>query len=491
MRVGGVAGFGTTRRSRSSRAGDPGTARRCGRRGRGRGARGRSGRYRAASASYADAASSIVSPALRIEWIARGFTWSSSTCAPCPRWSRGRRRAPSARRRSSTSTSHQSTAASASARSTPGGATARQRDRAGRDLPDDAANAVGTSSTTRISPFIGGHAAILRRWIAAPWRCTRHARPSWRDAPRGAVPRPRRPRSADRCRAGAVVGRSRVRRRAAPPVPAPARGRARRGRGDGRSRARRRARRAGRPGRPRSAAVPARRARRRVGARELPARAARPVAAGAHGAAPRARGRRARAPHDDARARAKDVPRRRVPGRFFARWNSDELHDVLIGAGFDVSTCAPTTGPTSGSTCSCAAAAPCPTPSAPGMRLLVCGLNPSVYAADAGVGFARPGNRFWPAALAAGRRDPRPRRPPPAPPRRRRHDRPREAGHRACRRAHPRRVPRRAPRASSDWCAWLRPGAVCFVGLAGWRAAVDRKAQPGVQPDAFGGAPPT
>ena len=32
----------------------------------------------------------------------------------------------------------------------------------------------------------------------------------------------------------------------------------------------------------------------------------------------------------------------------------------------------------------------------------MCGLNPSLYAADAGVGFARPGNRFWPAALAAG-----------------------------------------------------------------------------------------
>jgi TDG/mug DNA glycosylase family protein len=36
----------------------------------------------------------------------------------------------------------------------------------------------------------------------------------------------------------------------------------------------------------------------------------------------------------------------------------------------------------------------------PGMRLLVCGLNPSLFAADAGVGYARPGNRFWPAARA-------------------------------------------------------------------------------------------
>ena len=29
-------------------------------------------------------------------------------------------------------------------------------------------------------------------------------------------------------------------------------------------------------------------------------------------------------------------------------------------------------------------------------------LNPSEHAADAGVGYVTPGNRFWPAALAAG-----------------------------------------------------------------------------------------
>jgi len=33
----------------------------------------------------------------------------------------------------------------------------------------------------------------------------------------------------------------------------------------------------------------------------------------------------------------------------------------------------------------------------PAMRILLVGLNPSPYAADVGVGFARPGNRFWPA----------------------------------------------------------------------------------------------
>ncbi len=124
----------------------------------------------------------------------------------------------------------------------------------------------------------------------------------------------------------------------------------------------------------------------------------------------------------------------------------------------------------------------------PAMRLLVCGLNPSVYAADAGVGFARPGNRFWPAARAAGLvstdRDPV-----------------------AALRDHgigmTDLVKRATPRADGltaaefrhglarleRLCAWLRPGAVAFVGLTGWRAAVDRSAQPGVQPSTVGGVP--
>jgi hypothetical protein len=36
---------------------------------------------------------------------------------------------------------------------------------------------------------------------------------------------------------------------------------------------------------------------------------------------------------------------------------------------------------------------------------------------------------------------------------------------------------------------WLRPGVVVSVGLAGWRAAIDRRAAPGPQPLPFGGAP--
>ena len=39
---------------------------------------------------------------------------------------------------------------------------------------------------------------------------------------------------------------------------------------------------------------------------------------------------------------------------------------------------------------------------APGLRVLVCGINPSLYSAAAGCHFARPGNRFWRALDAAG-----------------------------------------------------------------------------------------
>ena len=124
----------------------------------------------------------------------------------------------------------------------------------------------------------------------------------------------------------------------------------------------------------------------------------------------------------------------------------------------------------------------------PGMRLLVVGLNPSGYAADAGVGFARPGNRFWPAALAAGiatrDRDPL-----------------------AALRDHGtgmtdlvKRATRTAAeigpdefRAGGDrlaaLAAWLTPAVVCVAGITGWRAAVDRRAVIGPQSTLLGGRP--
>ena len=38
-------------------------------------------------------------------------------------------------------------------------------------------------------------------------------------------------------------------------------------------------------------------------------------------------------------------------------------------------------------------------------------------------------------------------------------------------------------------CGWLQPTAVCLVGLAGWRAAVDRRAGAGWQAERLGGRP--
>ena len=176
----------------------------------------------------------------------------------------------------------------------------------------------------------------------------------------------------------------------------------------------------------------------------------------------------------------------RFPGRHFSWWPVARLQDVVAGAGFDAysvvddgeewidveATRARTLPDTVG----------------PGMRLLLAGLNPSEYSANVGHGFARPGNRFWPAALAAGLVT-------------RTHDP-----------FHALRVDgvgmtdlvkRATPRADTltrdefrqgaarleRLVAWLEPGAVCFVGLSGYRAAIDLKAQAGWQAQPFGGRP--
>jgi TDG/mug DNA glycosylase family protein len=122
------------------------------------------------------------------------------------------------------------------------------------------------------------------------------------------------------------------------------------------------------------------------------------------------------------------------------------------------------------------------------MRLLVCGLNPSLVSADAGVPFHRASNRFWRAALAAGLVE-----------------RERDAPHAL--RAHgvgftdlvkraSARADALAPGEYREGLArverlvrWLAPRAVCFVGLAGYRAATGRDARAGVQPGALAGRP--
>ena len=182
------------------------------------------------------------------------------------------------------------------------------------------------------------------------------------------------------------------------------------------------------------------------------------------------------------------------PGRHFTWWQPGPLADLLVGAGFTIDgpddgvEVEASTDPFARLTARATRARTLPDTVGPGMRLLVCGLNPSLYAADAGVGFARPGNRFWPAALAAGlvTTDRSPER---------------------ALRDHGvgmTDLVKRATVAASELVAdeyrdglarverlvaWLRPGAVCFVGLAGWRAAVDRRATAGVQAAALAGVP--
>jgi TDG/mug DNA glycosylase family protein len=182
------------------------------------------------------------------------------------------------------------------------------------------------------------------------------------------------------------------------------------------------------------------------------------------------------------------------PGRLFTWWQPDSLVDVLVGAGFTVDEVSGTgvadgTDGDHGKLCVRATRArTLPDTVGAGMRLLVCGLNPSIYSADAGVGFARPGNRFWPAALAASivSTDRSPDRA--------------LADHGIGMTD----IVKRATVAAADLTpdeyraglarverlvSWLRPGAACFVGLAGWRAAVDRRAVAGVQPTGLAGVP--
>ncbi len=173
------------------------------------------------------------------------------------------------------------------------------------------------------------------------------------------------------------------------------------------------------------------------------------------------------------------------PGRRFSRWPESWLRDVLVGAGFGVDSIEQRKKVL---LVAARRLHTLPDTVAPGMRLLVCGLNPSLYAADVGVGFARGGNRFWPAALAAGLvsrdRDPRHAL----------------VAHGVGMTDLVKRATRQAAELTADEYAEglerlerlaerLEPRAVCFVGLAGWRAAVDRRATPGLQNRRIGGRP--
>ncbi|HEY3238498.1 MAG TPA: methyltransferase domain-containing protein [Acidimicrobiia bacterium] len=173
------------------------------------------------------------------------------------------------------------------------------------------------------------------------------------------------------------------------------------------------------------------------------------------------------------------------PGRFFARWSPDRFAEVVTGAGFTVERVEVVND---AAWVRARRARTLPDFVGPAMRLLVCGLNPSLVAADAGYGYAGATNRFWPAALAAGVVS-----------------RARDPFHaltvdgvgmtdlvkRATSRADLLRTSEYAAGVERvrRLVEWLRPGGVVFVGLAGWRAAVDRQARPGMQPGGFAGVP--
>ena len=127
--------------------------------------------------------------------------------------------------------------------------------------------------------------------------------------------------------------------------------------------------------------------------------------------------------------RRRPVPRRRLR-RALLRALATRRHRATCstGAGFDVVDTLPTTGRRNDWLhVLVRRARTLPDFVGPGMRLLVCGLNPSLHAADAGVGFVTLEQPVLARRARRRHRHARPRSPARLPPPRRRHDRPREA----------------------------------------------------------------
>ncbi|MGN6694374.1 MAG: methyltransferase domain-containing protein [Aquihabitans sp.] len=181
-----------------------------------------------------------------------------------------------------------------------------------------------------------------------------------------------------------------------------------------------------------------------------------------------------------------------LPGRWFTWWDPDHLNSAVEAAGFAVDELAlvPAQHQDAHPRIELTATAlrALPDHVGAGMRLLCCGLNPSLHAADAGVGYVTGSNRFWRAMAAAGLatrdRDPRHLL---------HHDRIGMTD--LVKRATPRadELTTAEYRAGVErldaLCVWLQPAAVAVVGLAGWRAAVDRKAAVGWQERTLGPSP--
>lgn len=154
-----------------------------------------------------------------------------------------------------------------------------------------------------------------------------------------------------------------------------------------------------------------------------------------------------------------------------AREAEPDVIDAVTGAGFEVTTVA-------GSSVDAERAAMLPDTVGRRTRVLVVGLNPGVHSTAVACAFGGPGNRLWPAAVAAGLT-----RHPHDPVAAARVDgfgltnlvRRTTAGADDLRPAE--------YRAGRDRLERLvvrsRPRVVCFVGLAGYRAAYHRTARPG------------
>ena len=167
-------------------------------------------------------------------------------------------------------------------------------------------------------------------------------------------------------------------------------------------------------------------------------------------------------------------------------WSRQRAMDLVIGAGF--LSCGKVIKKSSGFVLRLKRIRSLSDTVGPKMQVLIVGLNPSPYSADSGIGYGRPGNRFWPAALKAGLvsvdRDPR-----------------HALSHHGVGMTDlVRRTTVRADeieRAEFEagferiqrLVTWLRPKVCCFIGLGGWRQVVDRKAIAGWQTDSVGGSP--
>ena len=167
-------------------------------------------------------------------------------------------------------------------------------------------------------------------------------------------------------------------------------------------------------------------------------------------------------------------------------WSRQRAVDLVIGAGF--LSCGKVTKKSSGFVLRLKRIRSLPDTVGSNMQVLIIGLNPSPYSADTGIGYGRPGNRFWPAALKAGLvsidRD----------------SRHALSHHGVGMTDLVRRTTARADEVERTefeagferierLAAWLKPTVCCFIGLGGWRLVVDRKAVAGRQTDSVGGCP--